>query len=248
MAKKSSKRPSDSWPAGRPRSKKQRRARDGPMSEQINTPASGSVIYRPRIPRLIGSRNGVIVANTERLFAVNTVALGVTASSRVDLTPSNLNWLDGVARNYSKYRWINVQLYYMPSCPTNQFGQVAMGYVYDVNDGTGGNSVALTQQLYHSVSGPVWAGFDGASGLGSNTYQIPPGSMAMTLDCVKLEKRYYKYATLAQLAAMSGPEAGTYIPASVLLATDSGVAATVGNVMMKYEVELIEPVPTVLND
>lgn len=248
MAKKSSKRATNTLLAGKPRRKVAKRNGDRLMSELVSAPSVGGAIYRPRVPRLLGSRNGVMIANTERLAAIATAALGVTASSRVDITPANLNWLNGVALNYSKFRWINVQLYYIPACPTSQFGQMAMGYVYDVNDGTGGNSVALTQQLYHSVSGPVWAGYEGASGLGSDSYAIPAGSMAMTLDCAKLEKRYYKYATLAQLGAMSGPEAGTYIPSSVLIATDSGVEATVGNILMKYEVELIEPVPATLND
>lgn len=248
MAKSKAKRSSELLLAGRPRRKTARRSGDSRMSEQVTVPSVGGAIYRPRIPRLIGSRNGVTIANTERFAVVATAALGATASTRVDITPCNLPWLNGVALNYSKFRWLNLQVYYIPACPTSQFGQLAMGYVYDVNDSIAGNSVFLTQQLYHSVSGPVWAGYEGASGLGSNSYSIPRGALAMTLDTSKLEKPYYKYATLAQIGGMSGPEAGTYIPASVLIATDAGVAATVGNLLVKYEVELIEPVPAALND
>lgn len=222
---------------------------DGSRSSVVAAPVSGSAIFRHRVPRLLNTREGVILSNTERFSVLNLASLGATTSSRVDVVPPSFPWLNGVAVNYSKYRWIAVQMYYIPIAPTNTNGLMAMGYVYDVNDGIGGNSVALTQQLYKSVSGPVWAGYEGASGLNSDSLRVPMGAIAMTLDTGKLEKPYYKYSTTAQISAMSGPEASMYIPASVIWATDSSpVSTTAGLIMAKYTVELLEPVPSVLND
>jgi hypothetical protein len=159
-------------------------------------------------------------------------------------------WLNGVAVNYSKYRWIKVQMYYIPIVPTNTPGLFAMGYTYDVNDSLAGTNVALVQQMYRSVSGPVWAGFEGGSGLNTNGTAVPPGALCITLDTTRLDKPYYKYATTAQIGAMSGPEASMYVPASVVWVTDSGTGALpgAGLVMAKYTVQLLEPVPAILND
>ncbi len=243
--------PSGGGRAARRRRQRRRRAQTGggQSGGLVTVPSVGGAIYRPRVPRLIAAREGVMVANTERFTtSVTTLAAGATTFNRVDLCPASLPWLNGVASNYSKYRWTNLQLFYIPACPTSQFGVVAMGLTYDDNDPTLGVTTALVQQLYRAVSGPVWAGYDGASALNSDSMQVPNGAMCCVLDCGKLDKPYYKYATTAQIAAMSTQEQGIYIPAQLLWATDNGVAATVGNIVVKYTVELIEPIPSVLND
>jgi len=218
-------------------------------SSVVTAPVVGSAIIRSRVPRVLNSREGVVVSNTER-FSILTTAVGATTFSRIDITPSNVLWLNGVAINYSKYRWISVQMYYIPIVPTTQTGLMAMGFVYDVNDSMTGTTVGIVQQMYGAVSGPIWAGYEGGSGLNTPGTKVPTGALCITLDTGRLDKSYYKYATVAQIGAMSGPEAAMYVPASVVWATDSAAVTQggAGQIMAKYTVELLEPVPATLND
>nr|UHS72224.1 MAG: putative coat protein [Tombusviridae sp.] len=229
--------------------KKRQGKRPGNGSSYVTAPSAGGVITRPRVPRVIGRREGIVVDNTERIAGVGVLVGGATSIGRSDLCPATFNWLNGLAVNYSKYRWLRLQIYYIPICPTTTAGVFAMGLTYDDNDAVTGGTVALVQQMNRSVSGPVWAGYDGASGLNSTGYAIPPGSIAIDVDVDKFDKPYYKYATGAQIAAMSLVDAGIYVPSMLVISSDSGAATqSVGLVMAKYSIELIEPVPSVLND
>lgn len=229
------------------RTRNKRPARDG--SQMVTAPYTAGAIYKPRVPRLVGTREGIIVCNSERLGpAVNTAASGATVFTRLDLVPASFGWLSGVAINYSKFRILWMRIFYIPACPTTTPGNVAMGLSYDNNDSLAGVSVGQVQQLSRGISSPVWAGYEGSSGLNSDSMVLPPGSVAITVDTAKFDKPYYKFATTGQLAAMPAPETGTYVPAALVWATDGGLATTVGNIVVRYEFELIEPIPSPLND
>lgn len=239
--------------AGQTKPTPQRQRKRGNQSQDdqstvARVPIAGSAIFRSRIPRLSGLRNGVIVHGTERLDAVLTLAAGVSTFNRTPLIPPFASWLNGVAQNYSKWRWIQLQIYYIPAVPTTSAGSMAFGLEYDDNDPTTGSGVAAVQQLYQAVSGPIWAGYEGASGLNSNDFRVPAGAMCITLDCARLDKPYYRYCDLTQFNAMSLTDRSIYSPANVIWATDGGGAGTAGSLLVKYCIELIEPIPAVLNN
>jgi hypothetical protein len=216
---------------------------------RVTAPVVGGAITVPRVPSVAGSGRGILVENTERLVALNTAAAGAVTITRNDLCPASFAWLNGVAQNYSKFRWLMCHIYYLPTCPTSSSGVVAFGLTYDTNDSVVGLTLASVQQVYNSVSGPVWAGFDGTSGLNNKSPNIPQGAMAVPLDASRMDKPWYKYATTTQLGAMSAPEQAMYVPASVLAATDSGVSVNgIGQLMVKYRIELIEPIAASAND
>lgn len=237
--------------AARRRRQRRRRARGAVQNGNlmVTAPVVGGAITRPRIPRITGGRESIIVQNTERFGVVPVSAAGATFFTRLDLVPCNLGWLNGVAQNYSKYRWISVHLYYIPSCATSTSGTVAYGLIYDNNDSVTGTTVALVQQVNRSVSGPVWAGYEGTSGLNSDSLAVPNGAMCVVVDVARFDKPYYKFATTTQIGGLPASDSGTYIPVSVLVATDGALAAeNVGYIMAKYTIELIEPIPSKLND
>lgn len=212
--------------------------------------ATGMIITRNRFPRINTLRSGsIVVTNTERLLSILTVA-AAGAGTRSDLTPSNLTWLNGVAVNYSKWRWLKLHLVYVPACPTATLGSLAFAYSYDTNDAIAGITMEMVQATYKSVTTPVWGGFSGSGIMNSDTWTHPPGSVVMELDTKRLDKPWYKYATATQLVAMSAVEQDAYIPASLFRFAEGGpaVVALAGYIMAKYEIELIEPVSATLND
>lgn len=212
---------------------------------RIIAPDQGVIVQRRQIPRFIQGPRSVRVCNTEVLLNINTLALGATSVARVLLMPNSMAWISGVAQNFSKWRWLRVRLVYVPSCSTATSGTFAMGLGYDNQDATG-SSLTNVQAMYNSVSCPSWGGADGSGALTGNDFPpITPTTVAMDLDVSRLSLPWYPYSSTVP----SGIDANQNVPAYVYLASTGGPAAAtaIGQVFCKFEVELIEPIPVILN-
>lgn len=200
----------------------------------VQTPAAKSAVIRPGNNRIYTEGSRVMVCNTEVL--VNSVAIAAAGAAVIvtnPLIPSNLPWLNGVAQNYSQWRWRSLTISYIPFCSTSTSGRFGMGLSFDAGDTTA-STLAQVLQLDRSVMAPVW----GKSG----------ASLEISVPIEKLFGNNYRYITLANYAALpSNTDRNVYCPVLIQYGTDSGVAGTVGTIMASYEIELLDPIVASLN-
>ncbi len=206
----------------------------------VEVPSAGGAIVRRtnRIPRFINSGESIRVANCEQRIAVTTLALGAFSSVRHFIVPGYLSWLTSVAANFSKWRWLKCRVVYIPTCNTTTTGNLTIGLNYDCADAQPADMIQA-QSAYKAVSSPVWAGFNGIAALHHPT--VPDGAVAIDVDVTRFESKFYRYATSTTIGALSSSDKNIYIPVSFDLSSAGGLAATVGNIFITYEVELIEP-------
>jgi hypothetical protein len=218
----------------------------------VTAPSAGSSIIRRTVipPKINTIGRSTYVRNTELLSSIGTIALGAFNTSRGRLIPGNLTWLTGVASNFSKWRWHFLKIVYVPVCPTVTTGQVVMCLGYDATD-VPPTTLVQAQSTFESVTAPVWAGFNGTSEL--NTYKPikSPGAVCINVDVTRLGgatgDNYYRFITNTNIAAQTDVDKNIFCPGHVDISTAGGVALVVGNVFLEYVVELIEPIPFVLN-
>jgi hypothetical protein len=240
-------------PGGRAGRRRRRRARGVGGSLQTapaSAPTAGSaIVNRGRtIPRISMVGDSTIVQNTEVLASLNTSA-AFTLSTH-PLIVGNPTWLRGVAGNFSRFRWRRLRVIYIPACPTSTTGQIAMGLSYDAGDAAA-TGIDQIQAMFHSVSGPFWAGFEGTGLLGGAQRPIGslPGAMALEVDCERISQTYWRFITLTGYNSLGSSDKDVFLPAQLFVGRSGGPAIDVlaGNLYLQYEVELVEPIPTLLN-
>jgi hypothetical protein len=125
-----------------------------------------------------------------------------------------------------------------------------MGLSYDAAD-PAATSIDQVQSMYHSVSGPMWAGFEGTGLLGGalRTIGSLPGAMAMEVDCERISQTYWRVLPIAGYNSLGGSDKDVFLPVQLFVARVGGPAidVTAGNVYVQYEVEFVEPLPSSLN-
>lgn len=230
---------------------KRKREEQGVVSVKIPQ-AVGNVVRRTRANQATFSMNGdtVCVVNTEMLSAVNTTA--AVAAGPFSLIPAQLAWLNGVAVNYQKWRWRRLRVLWVPACPTTTLGQFVLGLRYDQTDSLPA-TIAEAQQDFRSVSGPYWAGYEGASSM--HDFK-PPRDGAVTLDVDTNQfgsgngLLFYRYLQMANFTALSLPDRNNYCPALVVMTHGGGPALSTaaGALFCHYEVELAEPIAAARNN
>lgn len=221
-----------------------------PKTSRVVVPAAAGIIMRnvPRGPKVVTSGRSTFVTNTETLATISTSA--AFASTGYSLNPLSFTWLNGLASNYSKWRWVELKLQYIPACPTTTSGQFTMSLGYDTLD-TAPATMAGAQSMYRAVTAPYWAGADGAKGLHSpgNT----PGAVDICLDTHNLGSgaglTWYRYVSPATYVAASVSDRNIYCPAQFYFCHSGGptTAIAAGTIAAHYVIEVIEPIPSVLN-
>lgn len=239
------------------RNQKQRNRRRSSTldAEHVSVPAAGAAITRrTRIPRIMSQGVRTIVCNTE---AVNTADVTNTlayATFGIPMGAFRYPWLAGIAQNYSKWRWLKLRYVYVPQCPTTTNGQVILSLSYDHTDANPANAAAQ-QQMYHAITSPFWAGWQGSMLL--NNPNTPassvPGSVTVDVDVARLGNSaslsYFRFISLADFGALSTSDQNLYSGGNLFVGTEGGVAVPVkvGSLFVEYEIELIEPVNPVMN-
>jgi hypothetical protein len=199
------------------------------------------------------TRDGVVcIKNTEYSLSFSTSA--AFGGSVVNVVPHSFPWLNGIAQNYSKFRWKSFRFIYIPACSTTTSGTVSMMYQYDIPD----SSPTSVQQMSMSngfVTTPVWNGSQGCSMLANINSPVVPGAVVAEMDLSRLDKPWYQYITGADFialtaVALTGPAVGnSYSPGNIFIATENGPAApaNAGILYAQYDCELIEPITNTLN-
>jgi len=207
--------------------------------------STGTVFRNIRTPAVNTRGDSVIVGNSEILFEVATAASGAFGTDLIALNMQNLNWLSGVAANYSKFRWRKLRLVYIPACSTSTSGSVTMGLQYQYTE-TAPTTIIQAAAYYRSVTSPVWAGYEGAPLLFDSQFKPPmAGAVALDVDVARFSQPWYPVS----FATQSGVDADQFVPVSLVISSSGGPTSStlVGYVHDVYLVELIEPVPSALN-
>jgi len=235
--------------------KRKSKAKQVIVSEKVTAPAASSaiVVRNTRGPRINTIGNTVVVCNTEVVATIISGAAGVFTEVGIGLYPGNFtSWLNGVAVNYSKWRWRKLRLVYIPTVPTTTAGLIVMGLTYDFAD-TAPTTVTQLQTFNQSVTAPVWGGYDGTSSL-HNYSKSHPGAVLIDVDVTRFGSgnglTWYKYLNATNFAAQTGIDRNIYAPGALAVATSGGTnvaAAAVGNIFASYEIELIEPTASATN-
>lgn len=191
------------------------------------------------------------VTNSEALFTITSAAAGAFFNQTASLIPAAFPWLNPVASNYSKFRWVRLRLVYIPAIATNVSGSVVLGMNYDTQDSPP-TSLVQAQSANLSVSAPAWAGSGGASSL----HGFPPlrgDAIAIDVDVTKFgsgdKLTYYRYMGGAAYNALTAADKNIYCPAMISVSTGGGPTTSVqfGTLFASYVVELIEPIYASLN-
>lgn len=207
----------------------------------VAAPAAGGGVVTRNLPPQVNTYGQVtIVRNCELISIVGA------SSGRIPLAPFQTTWLEGVASSYSKWRWMKLRLIYIPSCGTSTTGNIVFGLGYDFQD-SAPPSVLTASQSFHSVTTVPWAGFEGSYLLNDDSFQRPgPGSVCVDFDVNRQAQMWYTHCTAATFPTTAADK-NQYCPA-YLDVTLSGPAVTgFGQLFIKYEAALIEPIAFIDN-
>lgn len=220
------------------------------MNIPKTVPVASGIVLGASLPKLRSVGRVTLVEQTER---VQTVSVSSTfGTGPFNLTPANVGpWLAGVAKNWSKYRWLRLRLLYIPTCETAVKGAIYMGLQYD-NVDTAPTSATQMSSMQSFITGPVWSGAEGGKSLASINTPIPESAIFVEVDCQRFSRPWYPYATTATITAQTAIAASLgneYIPARCVVAggDGAGAAVNVGAIYAQYLIELIEPQDPSLN-
>lgn len=226
--------------------KRRKTATTGFATQVIRVPiAGGAIISRPRVPRITSTAGSTIVTNSETIVNMTIPALGAFGQFSLPILPGLPTWLAGIGDLYSKFRWRSMEVIYMPSCPTTTQGKVCMALTYDRLDGAPVSFASLTQ-TYRAITFPVYAGYDGASGLAGTDSS---STIAVRVDPSRFDKPWYPTISQTAFNALAANIQNQYCPVTVFVATEGGptAATVIGDLYFKYTVEFIEPINPGMN-
>lgn len=215
------------------------------IAQAVTAPSGAGYLIGTPAMRIETRSETTRVYNCEILQGFNTSALAVAVTQA--MTPNPLAWLNGIAINFSKWKWVQLRYIYVPNCATSTPGAVTIGLQYDTNEAAPASRLQLSATR-DSVSGPVWAGWEGATLL--NSYQkTVPGAMKVDCDVGRLQKPWYPYITATNYGGLTAIDRNIYSPGQIVAITDGGpaVAVAAGTIYVQYVVDFIEPVSSAVN-
>ena len=186
----------------------------------VSQPAAKSVVIsRSNKPRM-SSRNGnLVISHSEMLGPVVSHATANTYSAlSYIVNPGNVGafpWLSTIACNFDKYRILQLHYTFVSNQPTTTAGRVGLGFDYDSTDVLPGDRPEF-YTLTHHMETPPWQ---------SSRFVVP------VENTVKFVNSHT--ATDSKLI-----DAGQLVVMSDQIATST---ANLGDVIVEYVVELIEP-------
>lgn len=216
------------------------------MATKVRMPVAAGMVYGNPTPlvRTVGDSHIVSHQGVCREINLSNTFTAIV----LQCMPSVIEpWITGVAENWSKYRWRKLRFFWVPFAPTTTQGAVHMGLQYDNIDSTP-TSVSQIAALQSYSGGPIWTGSECSQVLNNPKAIPPPGCVSVDLDVNRLQNPWYPYIEQASFTAQAGISLATanlFSPARLIFATSNGTAASpgtpVGNLMVNYEIELIEP-------
>lgn len=212
----------------------------------VSAPIIGGVVTRPIVPKFSMRGDSTIVTSSEIIANVTLPALGAFFTNSFALIPGTPSWLTNVSDLYSKYRWLMVDIIYVPKCPTTTSGSICMALTYDRNDAAPTTRSQLAQS-YKAINYPPYAGYDGANFLNNNSGAAT--AIYLSLDVTKLDKPWYPCISSTAFGALGVLDQNQFCPATVVVCGDGGPAAATaaGDLFIKYRIEFIEPINPTMN-
>jgi len=208
----------------------------------VKLPAAMSIVRRRNNPNITSNQDVLRVRFSEYVTQLTTS--GTAGGFKLDdayVYPTGLTWLGGLAANYSKYRFRSLEFEYVPNCSASTAGRVGMALSYDPADRDPANMANVLARS-HNVTGPLWS------------------PLRIKVDVSKFQTPICYVASIAQITSLVSDIGATPTTAAQLnscntlilrspvvcnIATDGGPASTgVGSVMIHYDIELIDPVPS----
>lgn len=222
-----------------------------PVPRGVSAPLSTGVVMRSFSPVVrsagLNYKDGVVCTHIERISNVGVSATaGAYVNGVIPMIPSRFLWLSALASAYSKYKWLDLEITYVPQCPTTIYGLHGFAFIYDPRDGPI-ESMTQLSAVANCCQHPVWAGHEGASCLHSgrsnpNAITINPGHNAYedTLPIIEYET----------FNALSDADKLLYCRAWCVTATaSSNVTSTdVGGLYCRYSVRFFNPVTPTANN
>jgi hypothetical protein len=204
----------------------------------IIAPTTRGGVTRNLPPRSLMSNGGMVISHCEP-FAVATLNVsGAIKYDTVALIPCILPYLNGIASNFSKFTWLKLRVYYVPSCPTTTAGEIAMGNYYDFQDAIAATFVQVAQ-MKNGISYPPWAG---GTDYGNQ-------SVAIEVDCKDFDKPRYNYVNGTTFTALSNSDKNNYSPVNLAMITQGSAVAvpTAGRWWCAYTIRLLDPILAGIN-
>lgn len=201
-------------------------AKSSPVISKVNkgsaivaAPAAVSRrIVRKSKPITRNTKNGVVITHSEMIDPITsaTSAFSVEAYRCNPGLPNIFPWLSTVAVNYEKYRFKSLVFKTSSLVATSTGGRVGIGFDYDSTDMPPGNRAEFYALTTHA-EGPLW------------------DSLTLPIKC----DNTFRFTGTHTVADSKLIDLG-----QVLVYTDAvASAAVVGDVIVDYVVELIEPQP-----
>lgn len=210
----------------------------GGKSKVLRAPASRGGINRSSNAIIVNNVDMMVITHREPFTTIPLTVGGVLNYQRVAIAPLIFPYLNGLASNYSMYKWVKLHFYYVPSCSTSTEGEIALGLVYDRQDAS---SASFTQvaTMTGGVSSTPWGG---GPRYGSE-------AISVTTNCNLFPLKYYNYMAAAAFSALSLSDQNSYCPVSLCAASQGSTdaVALAGRVWCEYKVELVHHITPGIN-
>lgn len=202
----------------------------------VRAPVSLGGISRNGTPKIKSDPHGMTITHSENISTMPLTALGVLNYFRLALIPALCPYLNGLASNFGKWKWLKLRIRYVPACPSNLDGESVMGLTFDRQDAAAATFVQVAS-MSHSISFPPWGGFNGGQ------------SVVMDVDCNRFDKNRYSFMFPAAFAGLSPSDQNNYCPVTANFATQGSTAGSTvgGRIWLDYTVQLTDPVLPAVN-
>lgn len=173
----------------------------------------------PRAPRFKSVSGKTVITHSEFVSTAGSASGGFITSIGFRANPTDFTmfpWLAPIAGNFDKYRFTSLSFEYIPLMPTTQAGRVGLIFDYDSQDALP-TIRADCYSYQHSVEGPVWDRL---------LLKVKTDSVVRYTDFGSTTD--FKLIDLGQM---------------IIFSDATSASLTLGDVLVHYTVELIEPQP-----
>jgi hypothetical protein len=212
------------------------RKKKQPRNRRSATNAISQPMGKAGITRNIAF-NGLTLSHTEPFGSISMTALGALNYFGTPMLPWNFPFLLGIAANFSKYTWLRLRVYYVPSCPTTTQGECALGTYFDQQDAIAASFIQVSQ-MKGGISFPPWGGGP----------EFGKDAVCIEYDVQNFDKPRYNYISQGSWTGLSLSDRNNYTPASLAVASQGSTAASfAGRLWCNYTIRLIDPIPAGVN-
>lgn len=204
----------------------------------VRAPVTQGGISRNSMPTMSASGASLRITHCEPFQSQGLTATGTLNTFTTAMIPAVMPYLNGIAGNFGKWRWVRCLVFYVPSCPTSTSGEMAMGQSFDRQDAAAFTYLQCAS-LNGGVSFPPWAGGP----------PFGPGSVSTFIDCSRFDKPRYAYTSITTFSALTSSDQNNYCPVTLAFASQGSTpaVATAGRFWCAYTIDLMDPIVAGIN-